>query len=634
MCGICGFISKQTVNLRNLKLMNDTMYHRGPDDSGAEIINYNDMHFGLAQRRLSIMDLSSAGHQPMHSVDNKIIIVFNGEIYNFKKIKAELSDYTFNSNCDTEVIIAAYKKWGIDCVNHFNGMFAISLLDLEKGLLYLVRDRFGKKPLYYYTDGNEFAFGSELKPIMNYEHFSKALNKDVLGEFFTKQCISHPYTIFKNVYKVCPGEIITFSDFKLEKSKFWDFNSIYRKKKNTYRKGYQDAVLELDEKLKEAIRYRMIADVPIGVLLSGGYDSSLVTAVAQKVSTEKIKTYTIGFNDKTLNEAEFAKEIAAVLETDHHELYMSEADMLKLVKDLPKFYDEPFADSSELATMLVSQMAKKDVTVVLGGDGADELLGGYRAHKFLPFVQALDGIGRLVYGLLHWSKIGKIILEHAPISVKLIVYNRNKKTKTQFEKFENVRLTRLILKDSKNELFDDTYIHEHSWQKKRMILDAQTYLPEDIMCKVDRASMACSLETRAPYLDKDFVDFVVSLPQRYKFKHFQGKRILKDLAYKYIPEKMLTRPKSGFTVPIGKWLQNDLKSDLLRYCETDFLIKQDIFKVDETQKLIDTFLSNPIVTKRGEKNENFIWGFFVFQQWYERYILNKEMIKLKQTQGD
>ena len=620
MCGICGFISRQTVSLKNLQVMNDTMYHRGPDDSGYEIIERYGLNYGIAQRRLSIMDLSSAGHQPMHSVDNDIVLAFNGEIYNFKKLKEELKEYPFKSECDTEVIIAAYKKWGIDCVSHFNGMFAIALLDLKQNTLFLVRDRFGKKPLYYYIDNEEVSFASELKPIIKYENFKKELNTDVLGEFLTKQYITAPRTIFKNVYKVRPGEIISISDYNLKKSFFWDYNEIYNKRKNTYKKSYKNAITEMKSLLEQAVEYRMIADVPVGVLLSGGFDSSVITALAQRKSSKKIKTYTIGFNDKSLNEAEYAKEIASYLGTEHTEYYISEVDMLRLVKDLPKFYDEPFADSSQIATMLVSQMAKKDVTVVLGGDGADELFGGYRTHKLLPFAQCLDGIGALINFLYsNFSFVNKIY-ERLPFAAKMIISNRDRRYKTQFEKYMNLNLTRKILKNSNNELFDESYIHEKKWQIRRMILDTQTYLPDDIMCKVDRASMSCSLESRAPFLDYNFAEFALSLPQKFKFHKSNGKRILKDLAYSMIPKYLLDRPKAGFSVPVAEWLQNELKEDLLSFCDTEFLERQNIFNVDETQELIHSFLNTAVEKKRGKKIDSFIWGYFVFQQWYKEYM--------------
>lgn len=622
MCGICGFVTRQTVELENLRIMTDTMYHRGPDDAGYEILNQDRLYYGMAQRRLSIMDLTSAGHQPMHSTDNNITLVFNGEIYNFKKIRSELTDYNFKSECDTEVIIAAYKKWGIDCVNHFNGMFAIALLDLEKGLLYLVRDRFGKKPLYYYYRDNEFVFASELKPIMKYKYFHKELETDVLGEFLVKQYIKSPRTVLKNVYKVCPGEIITFKDFHINKQQFWDFNNLYNQKKNLYRKSYKKAIIEMKDCLQQAITDRLVADVPVGILLSGGYDSSVITALAQKNSSQKIKTYTIGFTDKKLNEAEYARDVAKFLNTDHHEYYISEKDMIRLVRKLPEYYDEPFADSSQIATMLVSQMAKKDVTVVLGGDGADELLGGYPTHRMLPIAQLLDSFGYILNCLCTRTKIGHFVFLHMPFSAKMIISNRNIRYKTQFEKYQFLRLSKRILKTSKDELYDETSISEKDWQIRRMILDTQTYLPDDIMCKVDRASMSCSLEARSPFLDYNFTKLAISFPQKYKFKYFKGKRILKDLAHTLIPKNLLDRPKSGFSVPIGKWLQNELKADLLRYTDIQFLRQQGIFNVEETQNLIREFLTTPLIKKRGEKYDNFIWGFFVFQQWYENYFID------------
>ena len=312
MCGICGFYSKNRITADQLTLMNDTMYHRGPDDAGAEIFPAKEGYcVGLAQRRLSILDLSPLGHQPMHSKDGRLSIVFNGEIYNFAELKKELSDYPFCSNCDTEVILAAYLKWGISCVHKLCGMFAIALYDRQEETLYLVRDRIGKKPLYYWEEEGNLVFASELKPIMSCPGFQRKLRTDVIARYLYHQYLCEPDSVFENVYKVRPGEIISFRLGKIHKQKYWDVKEVYQKKKGTFTGNYEEARQELFTLLKAAVQKRLVADVPVGTFLSGGFDSSLVTALAASVSGEPVKTFSIGFTEKRYNEAEYAGKYGA-----------------------------------------------------------------------------------------------------------------------------------------------------------------------------------------------------------------------------------------------------------------------------------------------------------------------------------
>ena len=312
MCGICGFISKKCITRDQLKTMNDTMLHRGPNDSGEEIFDAAGGYYvGMAHRRLSILDLSMLGHQPMHSCDDRLAIVYNGEIYNFLELKEELKDYPFQSNCDTEVILAAYLKWGISCVNYFQGMFAFALYDKKTDELYLVRDRIGKKPLYYWIDGENLVYASELKPIMCYPDFPRTINKSVIKRYMYQQCVNEPYSIFENVYKVEPGQMIKFHRGNIKKRKYWDIAKVYAEKKQEHVGTYEEAKEELKEILKDSVRKRMIADVPVGAFLSGGYDSSLVTALAQDISgNTPVKTYSIGFHEERYNEAKYSKEVA------------------------------------------------------------------------------------------------------------------------------------------------------------------------------------------------------------------------------------------------------------------------------------------------------------------------------------
>lgn len=625
MCGICGFYSKRNISLEQLVEMNDTMYHRGPDDKGVEIyVGKKQYSIGLAQRRLSIQDLSPLGHQPMHSADKRLSIAYNGEIYNFPELRKELKDYPFKSHCDTEVILAAYLKWGIQCVNRFNGMFAIALYDREDESLYLVRDRIGKKPLYYLEDGENLLFASELKPIMKYPGFEKKIRQEQLNRYLVHQYINAPDTIFENVYKLEPGAVYRFQFGKKEKWKYWDVATVYGEKKNSFQGSFQDAKEELKKKLSDSIEMRMISDVPLGTFLSGGYDSSLMTAMAQSRSEKPIKTFSIGFEDKKYNEAIYAKEVAEYLGTEHTEMYITERDMFGMIEDMTEFYDEPFADSSQIPTMLVSKLAKEKVTVALSGDGGDEFFCGYNNYKMLLDMQKLEPLGAMVYGACHFPGLQQLhLMERLPAKVQIVAKNRDKALKVQ--PFE-ARHSELAISMLKQEQMGYRYEEEAkydvtNWQIRRMLLDMDTYLPGDILCKVDRAGMKYSLETRCPILDKEVMEFSFAIPHSYKYEKGNKKRILKELAYDYIPKELLERPKVGFSVPLDKWLRGPLKEQLLDYCSQEFLNDQNIFKINETQKFITHYLENGDKgSGTGANYSRMVWAYFVFQKWYEKYM--------------
>ena len=412
--------------------MNDTMYHRGPDDSGVEIYDgSNGYSIGFAQRRLSIMDLSPLGHQPMHSENGRISVVYNGEIYNYRELKEELSDYEFKSNCDTEAIIAAYLKWGIDMVDHIHGMFAIALYDRETSDIYLIRDRIGKKPLFYWFDGENLVFASELKPIMKCPGFKPEIRKQVISRYLLQQYITAPDTIFTDVYKLEAGSYIKFSEGKITKKKYWNIKEVYKEMAKNPVRSYAEAKEGLKERLKKSVASRMIADVPLGTFLSGGYDSSLITAIAQEHSDRPVKTFCIGFDVPRYNEAEYAKEIAKHLGTDHTELYISEKEMFELVSSIPQYYDEPFADNSEIPSMLVSKLAKQDVTVALSGDGGDEFFCGYNIYDNVRTAQLLDIPGAMVHSLSGIKSGDGTLLDKMPFRVKVVANNRDPETKTQ-----------------------------------------------------------------------------------------------------------------------------------------------------------------------------------------------------------
>lgn len=620
MCGICGFYSKRRETLDNLIEMNNEMRHRGPDDKGEEIYELSQSYCaGFAHCRLAIVDLSESGHQPMHSVDQRVSVTFNGEIYNFREIRELLHDYPFQSFCDTEVIIAAYLKWGISCIEKFNGMFAIAILDRDDDSLYLVRDRIGKKPLYYYRKEENLFFASELKPIMRVNGFSEEFAAEIIGNYLHHACIPAPYSIFHNVYKVVPGSILKIRYGKVEIWKYWDVTQKYSELSKVPVHNFEEAKDGLKERLKNAVKMRLAADVPVGLFLSGGYDSSLVCAIAQEQSAGPIRTYSIGFEQEELNEAQYAKRVAEHLGTKHTESYISDSDMYSLLEEVPYYYDEPFADASQIATMLVSKLARQDVTVILSGDGGDEFFGGYNIYTKLQQAQRIDAQGALIYNLMKIPYMRKRFFRKRSLIQRIVSDNRNREIRTQtgvnnyIEAIEGMLLNEGL---SCYYPFESKY-QVKKWDIRRMLLDMETYLPDDILCKVDRASMKYSLECRCPLLDKEVMEYSYRLPQNMKDDAGNQKRILKSIAYDYIPKQLLDRKKTGFCVPVNIWLRNQLRDQLEAYTDSDFLKRQGIFHVENTRNMVMAYLRNGDQGKdSGANYSKIVWPYFIFQQWY------------------
>ncbi len=647
MCGICGYISKKRISEEDLRIMNDTMYHRGPNDSGLAIYEGMDGYsIGLAHRRLSILDLSPLGHQPMHSSNGRITIVFNGEIYNFLELKEELSGYPYKSSCDTEVIIAAYLRWGIQMVDHIHGMFAIALYDRETQDVYLIRDRIGKKPLYYWLDHDNLVFASELKPIMKCPGFKGEIRNQIIPRYLLQQYIMAPDTIFKDVYKLEAGSILKFRNGNIKKWKYWDIKEVYARESADQITSYEEAKEGLKQRLRHSVAGRMIADVPLGTFLSGGYDSSLVTAIAQELSDKPVKTFCIGFDVPQYNEAAYAKEVAAHLGTEHTELYISEKEMFDLVSSIPQYYDEPFADNSEIPSMLVSKLAKNDVTVALSGDGGDEFFCGYNVYDNVRQAQMLEIPGAIAYGIgqLPWGN-GKL-LDKMPFRVKVVAGNRNPETKTQLVSEGYVRASHAFISGeetldipmtARDYLATDYNLRENiapilypmesvykvdDFQIRRMLLDMDTYLPEDILTKMDRASMKYSLEARCPIMDTEVMEYSFRIPHKFKYHNGDKKHILKDIAYDYIPRELLDRPKTGFGVPMDQWLRGPLKEQLLDYSSTSFLKKQGVFDPDYVSRFINNYVVNGDAgPATGANYSKIAWSFYIFQQWYNFYML-------------
>lgn len=611
MCGIAGFIDYNKKSDKNiLSEMIDRVYERGPDDKGLFFKIATDYNLGLAHRRLSIIDLSSAGHQPM-SFEN-LTITYNGEVYNFKEIRKELENdgYSFHSNTDTEVILKSFHKWGVKAVDRFRGMFAFVIYDKNLEKMYLFRDRAGVKPLYYYWNNNIFLFGSEIKTFYPNKFFEKQICFKALSDYFRFGYINAPLSIFENTFKLLPG---TYLEFDVNSKKFftkqyWNIQEFYKNKKNI---AYDEAKREFESILIDSFKLRMVADVPVGSFLSGGIDSSLVTALLQKYTDTKIKTFTIGFENEKYNEAPYAKKIAEYLGTEHYEYYCTEKETIEIITKLPDVYDEPFADSSAIPTTLVSKLAKQKVKVVLSGDGGDEVFGGYTSYylflnryKFLNKIKKFKNVINIFpsFSFLNDKYNMKLLkiqdtLEFVDIANMFRVSNLVFSNKEIKKIMKNTALSKINIEESINDL------------EKMMIIDFLTYLPNDILTKVDRATMSVSLEGREPLLDNKIIEYTASLPIEFKVK----KRILKDILAYYIPREMFERKKTGFGIPINDWLRIELRHLIDYYFSEMFLEKVELLDKQILLNLKERFLT-------GKNDDRKIWTVLMFLMWYERNI--------------
>ncbi len=616
MCGICGYIGNQ-ISENQLIEMNNTMYHRGPNDAGIWQTKFCGKSMGLAQRRLAILDLSELGHQPMHYNNGDFVIVFNGEIYNYKLLREELrkQGHHFVSDCDTEVILAAYAQWGEQAVYRLEGMFAYAIYDRKRNRVILARDRIGKKPLYYYWDGFNFIFGSELKAIVKSPWFQKEINTEVIEKYLCYQYINEPDTIYKNTFKLPAAHYMIFDGENIEIQKYWDLFEKFTEGKEQQILDYEECKKELKKTIYKSVEDRLVADVPVGTFLSGGIDSTLVTAVANDIIGGSVKTFTIGFDEKERNEATFAEETAKYLQTEHTELYVTEKDMLDMIQDVCVYFDEPFADPSEIPTMLVSKLAKEKVTVALSGDGGDEFFCGYSMYDFVYYAQKLDllaGVGNRILN----NKSGNKIKRKLPQEAVALLENREKTTKVQlFEDLPEKFVARMLKKSNGQiKYLRESEINVHNWQEKRMLLDMYTYLPEDVLTKADRASMKYSLEMRCPLLDQRVMECSFRIPHKYKYHSGSKKYILKDILYDYVPKEMMDRPKKGFGVPLGKWLRTYLKEEVARVSQKSFIEEQGFFNYDVVQELISK------VEKSDKKPyPKILWAYYIFQLWYMKY---------------
>ena len=635
MCGISGFIdfTKKT-DQGILEKMNRIMAHRGPDGEGYGIYNSNAATVGLGHRRLSIIDLTEGGSQPQ--TFGSLHITFNGEVYNYAEIKKTLEDkgHQFHSHSDTEVILHAYAEWGSAALQQFIGMFAFVIYDEAKQQLFACRDRAGVKPFFYYWKDDIFLFGSELKALMQHPSFVKEINVDAAAAFMQLGYVPTPHCIFNNAHKLKPGHFLEadLNNKKITTTQYWNVYDAYNKP--VLKIDLPDAITETEKLLTSAFQYRMVSDVPVGVFLSGGYDSTCVTALLQANNTEKIKTFTIGVPDAGLNEAPYAKEIAAHLGTDHTEYYCTEKEALEIVPQLPFFYDEPFADSSAIPTSLVCKIAREKVTVALSADAGDEIFAGYNRYDYMAkYGKKLQRIPGFV------RKTTSALMDVVPansipyFNKKYLFANRYEKVKSLLrnpsEQNLLISITKQMDSDEIAVLFKNTIStlttafdseelkgESYSTLAYMMAIDYQTYLLDDILQKVDRAGMSVSLEGREPFLDQRVIEWAAQLPMDYKYNNGSKKFILKEIVHKYIPKQLLDRPKMGFGIPIAAWLQKDLKPFVDNYFDAAFIQKQNIFNNDEVQRIKDSFYKGKI--ERAEK----IWYLLMFQMWYDKWMNN------------
>ncbi len=635
-------ISEELVGADILNQMSDRIAYRGPDNSGYWFDK--EQQVGLGHRRLSVIDRSIAGHQPMKSESGRYIIVYNGEIYNHLHLRNHLNCTNWRGHSDTETLLQAIEKWGIEeTLKKTIGMFAIAMWDRKTKELTLARDRLGEKPLYYSWQGNGegsfFVFGSEIKALKGHPLFSSEINRDALCLLMRYNYIPAPHSIYRKTFKLEPGKYLTISLENPEPiiKSYWSVADVaVSGNRNRFLGSPEHAVNELDMLLKSAVRQQMAADVPLGAFLSGGIDSSTVIALMQTQSAQPVKTFTIGFNEAGYNEALHAKAVARHLGTDHTELYVTPQQALDVIPDLPKLYCEPFSDSSQIPTFLVSQLARQNVTVSLSGDAGDELFAGYNRYVL---AQHLWGkVSRVPIGMRSLAAAGirglsptawdKVLGPLQPFAPKLL---RHANVGDKLHKGAEVLVSRTI-----DELYlglvshwepeniviggsePKTYLRGNSPQlyeldkiQRMMALDAMTYLPDDILCKVDRAAMAVSLESRVPFLDHRVVEFAWRIPQTMKMRDGVGKWILRQVLYRYVPKELIERPKMGFGVPIDSWLRGPLKNWAEELLNEGRLRREGYFNPKPIRQKWAEHLS-------GKRNWQYhLWDVLMFQSWLE-----------------
>ncbi len=630
MCGFVGCANFYEANTSWFLEALSSLQHRGPDSAGI----WQEQSSGviLGHRRLAILDLSPRGHQPMVSSNKRFCLVYNGEIYNFRILRKQLEEegYSFRSESDTELILAAIEKWGVaQAVSLFVGMFAFALWDQQEKVISLVRDRLGIKPLYYGEVGKNFFFSSELQAFYSHPEFRAEVDPNSLALYFQYSYVPTPLSIYQKIKKLPPASILQFSTQKntvLDISSYWSLEEIV---KNGLTYPIEDTGKDLEKKVErvitQSIQDRLLSDVPVGAFLSGGIDSSLVVALMQKLSSCPVQTFTLGFDSAQYDEAQYARSIAEHLGTDHHELYLSAHDIFPLIERLPEIYDEPFADSSQIPTLLISQLARQNVTVALSGDGGDEVFAGYNRHIWgQKIYQNLERVPRV------FRKAFAYFLTQIPPSLwDTFLFSNHQSGRKAGEKIH--KLARILPASSPMEMYqalvsrfpftkelgylpadESIFIEKLSPTLQMMYQDSLTYLPDDILTKVDRASMSCSLEVRVPFLDHRVVELAWGIPLSFKVRKKQGKWILRQILQQYVPSALFERPKMGFALPLGFWLRTGLRDWAESLINSSLLQSHPLLE----KKVVDQFWQEHLSGKKNWQDE--LWNILLYLSWEEK----------------
>lgn len=641
MCGFAGFFTRQQLNLPAeviLNNMTDAIAHRGPDDAG--LWWQADSGIGLAHRRLAIVDLSAAGHQPMTSASSRFVLVYNGEVYNHLRLRQELTaegfQFSWRGHSDTETLLACFESWGVKAtLQRCIGMFAFALFDQQERQLYLARDRMGEKPLYFGWQQNTLMFGSELAALEQHPAFLHQLDQSALVQYFRHNYIPAPYSIYQDIAKLAPATLwsLDLASGHSHSELYWDLESFHRQPKQCLEA--EQSIDTLNTLLSDAVGLQMVADVPLGAFLSGGVDSSTIVALMQAQSTRKVKTFSIGFADPAYNEAEFAAQVAAHLGTEHTEWYMSGQDALSAVPRMAQMYDEPFADSSQLPTSLVTALARQQVTVVLSGDAGDELFNGYERYQVAqrlnqqlsPIPAGIRRVAGRSLAAIHTAVTAGALSVFSPLLPSGL--NRSDVTDKFYrigELLQQPRLqqqyVQLISHDANPErmlaagkanpsvlLNADLWLPGTAGQSHLAYLDLCSYLPDDILVKVDRAAMAVSLEGRIPLLDHRVVEFAATLPDQYKSQHGLSKWCLRQVLYRYVPSSLIERPKRGFAVPMASWLRGPLREWAENLLSENRMTAQGLLNTTLIRTMWAEHLS-------GRRNHAYrLWNVLMLQAW-------------------
>lgn len=617
MCGIAGYFSTTSLfNATHLPSMANAIAHRGPNNESY----YTNANVGLVHRRLSVLDLSVTANQPMWSACKRYVIVYNGEVYNFKTIAQQLQHKLGNTlqlttTSDTEIILQAIITFGFDIITTFNGMFAFALYDTQLEQLHIYRDKLGIKPLYYYWDNTNLAFASELKGITIVPNIAKIINKQAIAEFLHLGFIPAPHSIYNSIFKLEAGYCIIINATSFTKKAYVTLTDAIT---STTLTNEAQATQTLDNLLTNAVQLQLQSDVPCGVLLSGGTDSSLIAAIAQKSSTTAIQTFSIGFNEKQYNEATHAKQVAAYIGTQHNELIVSQKEALPVIQDMQDIYDEPYADTSAIPTLFVAEFARKQVTVALSGEGADELFHGYGAYKWatrLNTIVAKNARGLMAQALRlgnsRYKRVGKLFeYNNYQQQIRSHIYSQE-----QYN-FSTNDLTTLLNPNYQHYTFNTlnsittTALHRTLTPAElQAYFDITVALQDDLLTKVDRATMHYGLEARVPFLDNDLVNFALNLSTNLKTKNGTQKYLLKQVLYNYVPQSIMQRPKQGFALPLPLWLKQDLYFMINDYLSQDAVRKVGVLNYTQVQHIKHQFMTNdPTLFRR-------VWLMIVLQKW-------------------